>query len=276
SPGSAGGSRLPWAGSVRARPAGKAGSRSGTLASRTSRPSGGAWSSPGGRACSPRLCIEPCVAVSSDPAPLRRPAAIVRDGGHVLDRAGRQPGRLQRPDGGLPARARTLDEDVDLAHAVFHRAARRGLGRHLRGVRRGLARSLEPDLTRGRPRDDVARRVGNRDDRVVERAPDVSVPVSNVLPLLAAHLLGGLLTAPWRHILLWLPCEVIDPRCWLTRRGLLLPGLLLAGHRLLLALAGARVGLRPLPAHGEPAAVADPLVAADLDLAPDVGLDLAA
>src|SRR5580700_2481366 len=58
--------------------------------------------------------------------------------------------------------------------------------------------------------------------------------------------------------------------------GLLLPGLLLAGHRLLLALAGAGVGLRPLPVHREPAAMADPLVAADLDLAPDVGLDLAA
>src|SRR6266700_786252 len=65
--------------------------------------------------------------------------------------------------------------------------------------------------------------------------------------------------------------EVIDPR-----RGLLLTGLLLAGHRLLLALAGTRVGLRPLPVHREPAAVANPLVAADLDLAPDVGLNLAA
>src|SRR5271169_6909456 len=66
--------------------------------------------------------------------------------------------------------------------------------------------------------------------------------------------------------------EVIGPNgC-----GLLLPGLLLAGDGLLLALAGARVGLRPLPVHREPAAVADSLVAADLDLAPDVGLDLAA
>src|SRR5580704_11013428 len=66
--------------------------------------------------------------------------------------------------------------------------------------------------------------------------------------------------------------EVIGP----CGSGLLLPGLLLAGHRLLLALAGTRVGLRPLPVHREPAAVADALVAADLDLAPDVGLDLAA
>src|SRR5271165_6198809 len=66
-------------------------------------------------------------------------------------------------------------------------------------------------------------------------------------------------------------CEVIGP----YGSGLLLPGLLLAGDRLLLTLAGARVGLRPLPVHREPAAMADSLVAADLDLAPDVGLDLA-
>src|SRR5580693_7315217 len=66
--------------------------------------------------------------------------------------------------------------------------------------------------------------------------------------------------------------EVIGP----CGSGLLLSGLLLAGHRLLLALTGARVGLRPLPVHREPAAMADSLVAADLDLAPDVGLDLAA
>src|SRR2546430_8119666 len=138
--------------------------------------------------------------------------------GHVLDRTDLKTGCLQRPDGGLPARTWALDEDIDLAHAVFHRPAGGGLRRHLRGVRRGLARSLEPDLTRGRPRDDIAGRVGNRDDRVVERAPDVGVPVSDVLPLLAAHLLGGLLTAPWRHILLWLPCEVIDPRYRLTVR----------------------------------------------------------
>src|ERR1035441_97195 len=69
-----------------------------------------------------------------------------------------------------------------------------------------------------------------------------------------------------------LPVEVIGP----SGSGLLLPGLLLAGHRLLLALAGARVGLGALPVHRKPATVADPLVAADLDLPPDVGLDLTA
>src|SRR5262249_13108542 len=58
--------------------------------------------------------------------------------------------------------------------------------------------------------------------------------------------------------------------------GLLLAGLLLAGDCLLLALAGARIGLRALAVHRESPAVPDPLVAADLDLAPDVRLDLTA
>src|ERR1041385_1785602 len=79
-------------------------------------------------------------------APLGRAAAIVRDRGPALNRAALQAGRLQRPDGGLPARARALDEDVDLAHAVLHGAARGGLGGHLGSEGRGLARALEPDL----------------------------------------------------------------------------------------------------------------------------------
>src|SRR5580700_2571109 len=59
-------------------------------------------------------------------------------------------------------------------------------------------------------------------------------------------------------------------------RGLLLPGLLLAGHGLLLALPGAGIGLRALAVHGQPAAVPDALIAPDLHLAPNVGLHLAA
>src|SRR6266542_5402757 len=56
----------------------------------------------------------------------------------------------------------------------------------------------------------------------------------------------------------------------------LLPGLLAAGDCLLLALPDTGIGLRALPVNGQPAAMADALVAADLDLAADVGLHLAA
>src|SRR5215469_12875404 len=59
-------------------------------------------------------------------------------------------------------------------------------------------------------------------------------------------------------------------------QGLLLPGLLLAGDGLLLALAGARVGLRPLTVHRKAPAVPDALVAADLDLPADIRGDLTA
>src|SRR5215472_9306260 len=58
--------------------------------------------------------------------------------------------------------------------------------------------------------------------------------------------------------------------------GLLLAGLLLAGDRALGTLAGARVGAGPLPADGQATAVPDALVAPDLDLAPNVGGNLAA
>src|ERR1700677_3589751 len=130
------------------------------------------------------------ISLSSHPPTLGRAAAIMRNGGDVLDGPDLKAGRLQRPDRGLAAGARSLDEDVDLAHAVLHGTARCGLGGLLGCVRGRLARTLEPDLPGGRPRDHAPDRVGDRDDGVVERRADVGVPVSDVLPLLAAHLLG--------------------------------------------------------------------------------------
>src|SRR5215470_13439382 len=78
------------------------------------------------------------------------------------------------------------------------------------------------------------------------------------------------------------PVRLLGGICFLFARssvrtcGLLLAGLLLAGHGLLPALARPGIGLRPLTMHRQPAAVADALVAADLHLAPDVRLNLTA
>src|SRR6201991_327569 len=58
--------------------------------------------------------------------------------------------------------------------------------------------------------------------------------------------------------------------------GICFPGLLLAGDGALRALAGALIGLGPLAAHRQATAVPQALVAADLDLATDVGLHLTA
>jgi hypothetical protein len=66
--------------------------------------------------------------------------------GDVGDGADLQAGSGQGTDGGLTAGAGTLDEHVDLAHAVLHGAAGGGLGGHLGGERGGLARALEADL----------------------------------------------------------------------------------------------------------------------------------
>src|SRR5206468_3117260 len=120
-----------------------------------------------------------------DPPPLGRAAAVVRDRRHVGDRAHLEARRLQRADRRLAAGARPADEDLDRAHAVLQRLLGGGLRRRLRGERRRLAAALE-SLRSGRaPGDDVAVDVADRDDRVVERALDVRLPVDHVLALSA-------------------------------------------------------------------------------------------
>src|ERR1700722_2108602 len=132
-----------------------------------------------------------CVAYSSDPAPLGRAAAVVRNRGDVLNGTDLKAGRLQRPDGGLTARARTLHEHVDLAHAMLHRPARSGLGGHLGGERSGFTRSLEPDLPGRGPGDDAAAGIGDRHDGVVEGALDVRMAMRDVLAFLPADFLDA-------------------------------------------------------------------------------------
>src|SRR4051812_47266042 len=128
-------------------------------------------------------------ALGSDAAALGRAHTVVGHGGDVLDRPDLQPGGGQRPDGGLAAGAGTLDEHVDLAHAVLHRPARGGLGGQLRGERGRLAGALEAHLAGRRPGDDRTGRVGDRYDGVVEGALDVRLPVGDVLAFLAPDLL---------------------------------------------------------------------------------------
>src|ERR1022692_4954843 len=95
--------------------------------------------------------------------------------------------------------------------------------------------------------------------------------MSDVLPFFAANLLGAG-TALRRHLL---PAPG-GGRIAVWRRELLLPGLLLAGHCLLPALAGTSVRLGALAVHRQPAPVTDSLVAPDFHLSADVGLHLAA
>src|SRR5262245_3038267 len=136
----------------------------------------------GGRGSTAAGAVRPSRSASDAP-PLGGTAPIVRDGRDVLDSDDFDARVLDRPDGGLATRARSLHDDVDLADAVLHRASRGRLRRELRGERRGLARALEADVARRRPGDHVALLVGDRDDRVVERRLDVRGAVGDVLAL---------------------------------------------------------------------------------------------
>src|SRR6202008_3973014 len=143
-----------------------------------------------------------------------RTTSVVRLGGDVRDRANLEACGLQRPDRGLPARTRALDEHIDLADSVLLGLAGGVLGGQLSGERGRLAGALEADIAGRRPGDDVALRVGDRHDRVVERALEVRAAGRDVFLLATATLLrlpGGRASGTLF--------------CWWH----LLPGLLLAG-----------------------------------------------
>src|SRR6188472_3474231 len=118
---------------------------------------------------------------TSTPPPLLGPHAVVGLRGDVLDAEDLEPGRLERADRRLAARARALDEDLDLLEAVLHALAGGVVGGHLRGERSRLARALEPRRAGGLPGDHVPLLVGQGDDRVVERRLDVRLADRDVL-----------------------------------------------------------------------------------------------
>src|SRR3954451_12385155 len=135
-----------------------------------------------------------------DAPPLARAAAVVGLRGHVLHRDDLEAGGLQRADRRLAARARALDEDLHLLHAVLDALPGRRVGGHLSGERRRLAGALEAGSAGGLPRDDVAFAVREGDDRVVEAGLDVRLADRDVLANLATAALGA--TGGWGHLLL--------------------------------------------------------------------------
>src|ERR1700742_5050209 len=98
------------------------------------------------------------------------------------------------------------------------------------------------------------------------------MPVSDVLPLLAAHLLGARVAAPRRHLLI--TPEVIG-RAAGARQRLRTTSYRPSSYRPRSSSGPYGCGRWSASADRAPAVPA-PLVAADLDLATDVGLDLTA
>src|ERR1700722_6222002 len=133
------------------------------------------------------LALWACVSSHDLDAPaLSGTAAVVRLRGHVLDAGYLQTRRLQRANRGLTTGPGTLDEHLDLLKTVLEPLTRGGVGRHLGGERRRLARAFEAGPAGGFPGDDVALTVGQRHDRVVERRLDVGLADRNVLADAAA------------------------------------------------------------------------------------------
>src|SRR5918992_5694706 len=125
-----------------------------------------------------------------DSPALSRAAAVVGHRRDVLDAEDLEARSLQRADGGFASRSRALHHHVDAPDAVLLGASRGGLGRLLRGIGRGLARALEANVARRRPRQHVSVRIGDRDDGVRESRLDVSDAVDDVLLLSPPRLLA--------------------------------------------------------------------------------------
>ena len=121
---------------------------------------------------------------------------------------------------------------------------------------RALAAALEADAPDDAHEMTLPDGVGDRHDRVVERALDVHDARRDVLAVALARAAAA--------------------RLWLRHCDYFLTAFFLLATVSLRALAGAGVGVGALTADRESLAVADALEAADLDLALDVGLHVAA
>src|SRR5579864_2507974 len=142
---------------------------------------------------------------TSDPAPLRRPASIVRNRREVLDRTDFNTGRCQRANRRLTSRARPADAHIYRTHPMIARhvgSVGRGL---LRSEWRSLARSAEPERARTLPRNHIPRHIGDGHDGVIERRLHMHESVRNVLALflLERLLLAFFLGSGWAARCCW-------------------------------------------------------------------------
>src|SRR3712207_1999207 len=104
----------------------------------------------------------------------------MRDRRDIRNCSHREPRRLKRANRRLTPRSRALDKYLDLPHAVVQRLACRSFGSYLRSVGCALAGATESMRARARPADDIAYRIGDRDDRVVECRLDIGLPARHI------------------------------------------------------------------------------------------------
>src|SRR5256885_7953440 len=97
------------------------------------------------------------------------PAAVVRNGGDVLDCLDDHAGGLQSGNCAFAAGARTAHADFQLFDAILGRLLRRLLSSHLAGEGRALAAAFEAAGAGAGPAEGVALGVCDSHNRVIER-----------------------------------------------------------------------------------------------------------
>src|SRR6056297_3599205 len=189
---------------------------------------------------------------ASDPAALRRPAAVVGNGCDVANGRDVEADGGQRAQGAFASRTGALDLDFEGLHTVLLRLPAGVLGRHLGGVGGRLPRALEAHGAGRRPGNRVALHIGDQDPGVVEGRVHMRHPGGDVL----------------RDLLLRAACIACHVSCP--------PLVLLAGDGACRTLARARIGVCALAAHGKVPAVPEAAVAAEVHQPLHVHLRLAA
>src|SRR5438132_5408236 len=139
-----------------------------------------------------------CVTSHLHPPPLRRPASVVRNRGHIADQVDLQPRRLERPDGRLAAGTRPLHVYLHLLHAMLDCLAGRRFGGQPCRKGRALAGALEPRGAGAGPGQHVPLRISNRHDRVVERGLNMRHAHGHIPPFFLSPFAFGHLSLPHR------------------------------------------------------------------------------
>src|SRR5271157_4774407 len=104
---------------------------------------------------------------------LRRTAAVVRHGRHILDRANLDARRRKRAHRRFPPRSRTAHPHLHRPQSALASLVGRRQRRLLRGERRPLPRPTEAQRTRARPGDGIPLQVRDGHDGVVEGSLDM-------------------------------------------------------------------------------------------------------
>jgi len=185
-----------------------------------------------------------------DPSALRRPATVVWQRGDIDDAGHFETRCLKRSNGGFATGARSANLDIHPAKPMLLRQAARLIGGDLRSERGALSRSLKVNVPGAGPGNRVSGRIGDGDERIVERRTDVYDANRNILPLL---------------LLAFLDC--------LSCHMVLLLRLLLAGNGLRLTLASSSVVASVLAVDGETAPMAETSVATDFHETTNIAVD---